>query len=82
MSDIAKKTENSGRFKIGQSRAERSGRRSQAIEVFDQVKNETITYDSISAAARAINIDKSIISDYFSRNQQKPYKGQYTFRKL
>jgi group I intron endonuclease len=38
MSDIAKKIENSGRFKIGQSRAEGSGRPSQAIEVFDQVK--------------------------------------------
>jgi len=35
------------------------------------------SYDSKSAAARALNIHKSVIDNYFSRNQQKPYKGQY-----
>jgi hypothetical protein len=33
-------------------------------------------------AARALNIHISIINKYFANNQQKPYKGQYTFKKL
>jgi hypothetical protein len=51
------------------------------IEVTDIQNNITTTYNSISKAARALNIKKSIIDKYFIRNQQKPYKGQYTFNK-
>jgi len=51
------------------------------IEVVDIKKNITTSYDSIREAARALNISKSVISEYFSRNQQKPYKGRYTFNK-
>ena len=54
---------------------------SQQIEVTDIQNNTTISYDSISEAAKALNINISIISEYFSNNQQKPYKGQYTFKK-
>jgi len=54
----------------------------QAIEVTD-IKNDTTTsYDSMSAAAIALNINIRRISDYFVRNQVKPYKGRYTFKKL
>jgi hypothetical protein len=28
------------------------------------------------------NIKQQVISIYFAKNQQKPYKGQYTFKKL
>jgi len=49
------------------------------IEVTDITNNTTTYYDSISEAARALNINKAIIAMYFSRNQQKPYKGIYTF---
>ena len=59
-----------------------SGRASQAIEVFDNKNNQTTTYDSISAAARALNIRNSNINMYFLNNQEKPYKGKYTFKKL
>jgi len=52
------------------------------IEVTDIKNNTTTNYDSISEAARALNINKSVIDMYFIRNQQKPYKGRYTLKKL
>ena len=53
------------------------------IEVIDN-KNDTITsYDSMSAAARALNLPShKAISDYILRNQKKPFKVRYTFKKL
>ena len=88
MSDIQKQIDNPGRFKTGENhpnygkKVEGSGRVYQAIEVTD-IKNNTMTsYDSINAAARALNISKSVIDMYFANNQKKPYKGQYTFKKL
>jgi len=33
-------------------------------------------------AARALNINHTIIVMYFANNQTKPYKGRYTFKKL
>jgi hypothetical protein len=82
MSDTFKKINHSGRFKKGQVRPEVSGRPSQQIEVTDNKNNQTTTYDSISAAARALNIHPARIVMYFSQNQKKPYKGQYTFKKI
>lgn len=49
-----------------------SGRPPHKIEVFDIKNNSTTIYDSIQAAARALDIKQSIISTYFARNQQKP----------
>ena len=66
----------------GKARYEGSGRPSQAIEVTDIKNDTTISYDSISEAAKALNIKRTRIVMYFSRNQTKPYKGQYTFKKL
>ncbi|KAG0632589.1 GIY-YIG endonuclease, partial [Tuber brumale] len=51
------------------------------MQFFDKDTNETTRYDSISAAARALNIKQAHISMYFANNQQKPYKGRYTFNK-
>ena len=68
--------------KKGQPRPLGSGSPSQKIEVTDIKNNQTITYDSISAAAKALNILQAVITRYFSRNQTKPYKGKYTFKKL
>jgi len=82
MSDIHKKIDNPGRFKPGHKKVEGSGMPSKAIEVTDIKNNTTTTYDSISEAARALNINKSVINLYFIRNQQKPYKGIYTFKKV
>ena len=66
----------------GKPKIEGSGSSSQQIEVTDIQNNTTISYDSISEAARVLNINKSRISEYFSNNQQKPYKGQYIFKKI
>jgi NUMOD3 motif/NUMOD1 domain len=55
---------------------------SQRLEVFDIKNNQITTYDSIHEAARVLNIKQSIITMYFTRNQKKPYKGLYTFKKL
>jgi group I intron endonuclease len=79
MSD-AKKGENNPMH--GKPRPEGAGRPSQVIEVFDLKENITTTYDSIREAARALSIDCRHITAYFARNQVKPYKGRYTFKKL
>jgi group I intron endonuclease len=66
---------------FGKPKIEGSGKPSQSIKVFDLKENTTTTYDSIREAARALNFDESCIRKYFTNNQQKPYKGQYTFKK-
>jgi len=68
--------------KKGKPRAEGAGKPSQAIEVTDIQNNTTTSYDSMLAAAIALNIRKSVINLYFIRNQKKPYKGIYYFKKI
>ena len=51
------------------------------IEVFDVENNTATIYCSISEAAKKLNIPKSAIVNYYSRNQDKPYKGKYRFNK-
>jgi group I intron endonuclease len=65
----------------GQPRAEGAGKPSQLIEVLNEETNQTTNYNSIYEAARALNINHTVIVKYFSRNQKKPYKGVYTFKK-
>jgi hypothetical protein len=48
----------------------------------DLETNLSTFYNSISAAARALNIQPSIIIMYLARNQQKPYKGRYIVKKV
>ena len=66
----------------GKPKPEGAGMPPQAIEVFDNKKNKITIYESIRAAARDLDVDMSRITKYFRRNQQKPYKGRYTFKKL
>ena len=54
----------------------------QKIEVFDKDTNQTTYYDSINKAATALDINHARIVNYFSRNQKKPYKGRYIFKKV
>jgi group I intron endonuclease len=68
--------------KLAHTRPEGSGRPCQRIEVFDNKNNQTNIYDSIGEAGRALNISKSIIASYLKRDQQKPYKGQYIFKRV
>ena len=44
--------------------------------------NITTSYDSLSAAALALNLKQAIISMYFRQNQESPYKGRYIFKKV
>ena len=68
--------------KKGKPRAEGAGKPSQKIEVTDIKNNQTTTYDSVSAAAKTLNIKQSTITNYILLNQQKPYKGIYSFKKV
>lgn len=55
---------------------------SQQIEVTDIQNNTTTFYDSMGEAARALNLPNfNIIRNFILRNQQKPYKGRYSFKK-
>lgn len=67
---------------FGKVKPEGSGRSVQRIEVLDLLTNEKLEYDSIGAAALALNIKQPRISTYLSNNQQKPYKGRYVFKKI
>lgn len=70
--------------RFGKPRAEGAGNGlpPQKIEVFDKNTNLKTYYESIREASRALNIGHYIISKYFSKNQQKPYKGRYVFKKV
>jgi len=70
--------------RFGKARAEGAGNGlpPQKIEVLDKNTNLTTCYESIREAGRALDIEQCIISKYFSRNQQKPYKGRYVFKKM
>lgn len=52
------------------------------IEVLDLETNTKTSYDSIRAAARALNIAQTRFSMYFSRNQKKPLNGRYICKKM
>jgi group I intron endonuclease len=90
MSD-AKKGENHPMFgktgenhpRFGQPRPAGAGKPSQTIEVFDLKEKTTTYYNSISEAARALNLPNfNTIRSYIKNNQQKPYKKRYTFNKI
>lgn len=68
--------------KISAFQATHTQSKSVKIQVTDIKTNISTTYHSMNAAARALNILQSIITRYISRNQKKPYKGRYVFRKI
>jgi hypothetical protein len=78
-----KYTENS-RTKMSASQIDNSNSKNQPnavkIEVLDlgaSPTDITTIFHSIREAGKALNINHSIISEYFSRNQKRPYKGRY-----
>jgi|SRR5947199_1237559 len=52
------------------------------IEVIDLELNTKTVYTSIHAASRDLNVGHNTISNYFKRNQTRPYKGRYIFKKI
>ena len=63
-------------------RVEGSGRPSQRLEVFDNLTNQKIVYDSMGAAALVLNIRVLSISTYFAYNRTTPFKKRYLKKKL
>jgi group I intron endonuclease len=63
----------------GKTKIEGSGRPSVSIEVLDLETGIKTIYPSTSEAARALGIRRVSISQYLSRNQQKPFKNKYRF---
>lgn len=56
--------------------------RSIKIEILDLQTNITTTYISFTEAAKALNISKTNISLYFSREQKKPLLNRYIIKKI
>ena len=56
-----------------------NGKPSQVIEVTDIKNNTTISYNSISEAARVLNCNESSIRSNLKSNSKKPYKNIYMF---
>jgi len=54
----------------------------QKISVLDVKTGYTTIYESMTIAAKALNINKARISNYIIRKQKKPYKNQYVFSKI
>jgi hypothetical protein len=52
------------------------------IQVTDLELNTKTIYNSMRAAARALNIQQSSISKYFINNMEKPVKGRYIFLRI
>ena len=53
------------------------------IEVTDLQEKTLTYYDSFSEAVKALNLPShNVISNYIIRNQIKPYKARYTFKKI
>lgn len=65
----------------GKPRAIGAGKPSQTILVIDLVKNTETTYISFSEAAAALGIRRTAISTYIKRNQAKPFKERYMFKR-
>ena len=66
----------------GREKPELSGKAPVKIEVIDVKNNKTTIYDSISAAALALNIGQPTISKYLARKDHKFYKNQFSFKKV
>jgi hypothetical protein len=80
--ETKKKLKGENHPNYGKPKYEGSGKPSQQIEVTDITNNTTTYYISMHEAARALNLPNfNIIRNYILRNQQKPYKGKYTFKK-
>lgn len=66
----------------GKAKAEGAGRPSQRLSVLDLTTNEKTIYDSMSAAAEALEIKTSRITIYLKKGQKAFYKKRYIFQKI
>lgn len=84
ISAALKKIDRSGKNnpRYGLARPEGGGKSMQKLEVLDISTNSKTEYDSMSAAALALNIKQNVIFWFFTKNKKKPYKGRYIFKKI
>ncbi len=68
--------------KLGKPRPSGSGTPPQKIEVIDNENNTTTIYNSIAEAGKTIGVKPALISQYFSKNQIKPHKKRFIFRRI
>jgi group I intron endonuclease len=61
----------------GKARSKEAGKPAHKIEVFDKETNKYSVFDSVSAAARALNIRQTSISRFLAKNQQAPFRNIY-----
>ena len=66
----------------GRPRPEGAGSPAVAIEVFDLLTQQKTTYPSISAAAKALDVDGSNLRKYLSENTSRLYKRRYQLQKV
>ena len=52
------------------------------VQVFDLKTNQTTDYNTLTAAAQALDSKVQIIGTYLKRGQSKPYRGRYHIKKL
>lgn len=52
------------------------------VSVTDILTNVETIYDSVNQAEKALDISSGQISQYFNKNQQKPFKKRYVFKKI
>jgi group I intron endonuclease len=57
----------------GKARSQEAGKPAHKIEVFDKETNKYFVFDSVNAAARALNMRQSSISRFIAKNQQEPH---------
>jgi hypothetical protein len=60
----------------------KKGKPSQKIEVVDLKENTTTSYNSLSEAARALNLPRPSIRKNLQSKNSIPYKDQYIFKLL
>lgn len=66
----------------GRKRAEGAESPSVPIEVLNQETGLKAIYSSMSELGKALGVPAGSIRMYFSRNNQKPYKGKYILTKI
>nr|YP_010608753.1 hypothetical protein PNX16_mgp018 [Drechslerella dactyloides]WAN89833.1 hypothetical protein [Drechslerella dactyloides] len=67
---------------FGKIRAIGAGKPSQNIIVIDLEKNTETIYNSLNEAATALGIRRTGISTYLYKNQQKPFKERFIFKRV
>jgi len=66
---------------MGKNKGENSPLSQQTL-VIDTLTNESTVYPSMRVAGESLNINYGVITRFIARNQSKPYKGRYIFKKV